>query len=577
MIDRYYEQELRHLRDLSVEFSKENPALAPMLSGPTSDPDVERLLEGVAFLVGLARRKLADGFPEFIQELARLLFPQYLRPIPCTTVMVFSATGKLNEPARVPAGVEINSVPVEGTAAVFRTCYDVEVYPLTLQDVQLVKSPGTPAAIKLAFELNGMTLPQWKASALRLFLAGAFSDAAKLFFLLSRYLHSIRVSAPNAGSLVLGPDAVKPVGFSGSQALLPYPSHVYPGYRILQEYFVLPEKFFFLDLEGLDRWEARGTGSRFEIEFRLRETPNWMPEIRRDSIVLHATPAVNLFPYDASPISLDHHRSEYEVMPAGGTKAHYQIYTVDRVVGFRQGVTQEKDYFPFGFFREAEEGKETGTYHVVLQPSAVTRSTDVFLSVIYGPQEVPREETLSIKLTCTNGTLPENLLLGDISKPSGTSPERLAFKNIRPPTAYQMAPASDALLWRLLSHLTLNYFSIATVENLKTLLRLYLFSEGHERGADVANRKRIDSIIEVRAEAASRLVSGYMMRGWNISVRCEPDHFAGEGDLFLFGCILDHFLGCYAALNSYTRFELENAFTGERYRWPERIGQQLLI
>ncbi|MDE3019651.1 MAG: type VI secretion system baseplate subunit TssF, partial [Nitrospirota bacterium] len=154
MLDRYYEQELRHLRDLSVQFSKENPALAPMLSGPSSDPDVERLLEGVAFLVGMARHKLADGFPEFIQELARLLFPQYLRPIPCTSVIVFAPAGKLNEPAHVPAGVEVNSATVEGTSCVFRTCYEVEVYPIALQDVQVVKKPGAPAAIKLAFELN---------------------------------------------------------------------------------------------------------------------------------------------------------------------------------------------------------------------------------------------------------------------------------------------------------------------------------------------------------------------------------------------------------------------------------------
>lgn len=576
MLDRYYEQELRHLRDLSVQFSKENPALAPMLSGPSSDPDVERLLEGVAFLVGMARHKLADGFPEFIQELARLLFPQYLRPIPCTSIIVFAPAGKLNEPAHVPAGVEVNSAPVEGTSCVFRTCYDVEVYPLALQDVQVVKKPGTPAAIKLIFELNGMALPQWKASTLRLFLAGAFPDASKLFLLLSRYLQSIVVSAPNAGTLTLPPGALTPVGFSGAQALLPYPSHIYPGYRLLQEYFILPEKFFFLDMEGLDRWDNRGTGTKFDVEFRLRETPDWMPEVRRDSIVLHATPAVNLFSYDASPIALDHQRSEYEVAPAGATKAHYQIHTIDQVVGFRQGVTREKPYYPFGFFRQPTE-EESGTYHTVLKPSAVTRGTDVYLSVIYAPDEAPGEETLSIKLTCTNGTLPENLLMGDISKPSGTSPERLTFKNIRPPTAFQMAPANDALLWRLLSHLTLNYFSMATAQNLKTLLSLYLFSEAHERGLDVANRKRIDSILEVKAEAASRLVSGYMMRGWNIRVKCQPDHFAGEGDLFLFGCILDHFLGCYAGLNSYTRFEIEDAFTGERYQWPERIGQQRLI
>ncbi len=576
MLDRYYEQELQHLRDLSVQFSKDNPSLAPMLSGPSSDPDVERLLEGVAFLVGLAKRKLADGFPEFIQELTWLLFPQYLRPIPCTTIIVFTATGKLNEPVHVAAGVEINSVPVDGTVCVFRTCYAVEVYPCTLLDAQLVKTPGAPAVIKLSFELSGMALSQWKAASLRLFLAGSFADAAKLFFLLSRHLQDIRISAPHAETLTLSPDALKPVGLSNEQALLPYPPHIYPGYRILQEYFILPEKYFFLDLEGLDRWENRGTGHTFDVEFRLRETPAWMPEIRRDSFMLHATPAINLFPCDATPISLTHQRSEYEVTPAGAMKAHCQIHTIDQVVGFRQGGAQEKRYDPFGLFRQPTEAA-CGTYHTVLKTSTVARGTDVYLSVIYAPEEILDDETLSIKLTCANGALPETLRLGDISKPSGSSPERLAFRNIRPPSAFQLAPADDALLWRLLSHLTLNYFSLATAQNLKALLSLYLFSEVHERGRDVANRKRIDSILEVTATPASRLVSGYIMRGWHIRVKCQSDHFAGEGDLFLFGCILDHFLGCYAGLNSYTRFEIEDAHTGALYRWPERIGQQQLI
>ena len=52
MFNRYYQQELQNLRDLAGEFSKRHPAAAPMLSNQSADPDVERLLEGVAFLTG---------------------------------------------------------------------------------------------------------------------------------------------------------------------------------------------------------------------------------------------------------------------------------------------------------------------------------------------------------------------------------------------------------------------------------------------------------------------------------------------------------------------------------------------
>ena len=86
MFNRYYEDELNKLKGLAVEFAQNNPALAPMLSGSSADPDVERLLEGVAFLTGLTRQKLDDEFPEFVQELANLLFPHYLRPVPASTI-----------------------------------------------------------------------------------------------------------------------------------------------------------------------------------------------------------------------------------------------------------------------------------------------------------------------------------------------------------------------------------------------------------------------------------------------------------------------------------------------------------
>ena len=38
MFNKYYQQELNALRELGSEFSRAHPALAPMLSGPASDP-----------------------------------------------------------------------------------------------------------------------------------------------------------------------------------------------------------------------------------------------------------------------------------------------------------------------------------------------------------------------------------------------------------------------------------------------------------------------------------------------------------------------------------------------------------
>ncbi|MDU3889721.1 MAG: type VI secretion system baseplate subunit TssF, partial [Serratia liquefaciens] len=42
--------------------------------------DVERLLEGFAFLTGRLRQKLDDELPELSHSLMHLLWPNYMRP-----------------------------------------------------------------------------------------------------------------------------------------------------------------------------------------------------------------------------------------------------------------------------------------------------------------------------------------------------------------------------------------------------------------------------------------------------------------------------------------------------------------
>ena len=59
----YYQSELTALRQLGRRFAERSPALAPFLGQTGRDPDVERLLEGFAFLTGRLRQKLDDELP----------------------------------------------------------------------------------------------------------------------------------------------------------------------------------------------------------------------------------------------------------------------------------------------------------------------------------------------------------------------------------------------------------------------------------------------------------------------------------------------------------------------------------
>jgi type VI secretion system protein ImpG len=118
---------------------------------------------------------------------------------------------------------------------------------------------------------------------------------------------------------------------------------------------------------------------------------------------------------------------------------------------------------------------------------------------------------------------------------------------------------------------------LAQAENLRALLGIYVFPESRDRTALLANRKRIGGIEKVETKPSNRLVSGMMMRGQEINLQLRQDQFASQGDMFLFGCILDHFLGGYASINAYTKLTIQEVLKGDLYQWPARLGDHPLI
>jgi len=576
MLNRYYLQELAALRDLGGEFAEKHPSIASMLSGSSADPDVERLLEGVAFLTALIREKLDDDFPEIIHDLIHLIWPHYLRPLPSAAIVAFHPKSSLKQALKIKKGVQLASVPVDGTSCQFQTCFDVEVQPIGILDVSFVETPGLPAAIKVTIETQGTPLSNLQFKNLRFYLAGDYPSACDTYFILRNYLRQIVVKAEDRPvAFSLPPDKLRPVGLNMSAGTLPYPGNSFPGYRILQEYFTLPENFLFLDLCGLDSWSGRGEGTVFEISFELNDIPFQMPRIRTKDFVLFATPVLNLFQHEADPIRLDHKMTEYRIRPSTANRTHFQVYSVDDVTGYIQGTAQARTYQHFNHFNQ--NGVSGPVYNTSQRKSPSSSQTDTYIAVSYPKQDGPPvPETLSIGLTCTNGNLPDSIQLGDISQPTSSTPEFITFSNITIPTSGAQPPLEKNLLWRLLGHLSLNYTSLADINNLKTLLDLYLFPDTKDRTALLANQKRINGLLDIDSKPEDRLVDGLMLRGRKILLEARYDHFASQGDLYLFASILNEFFSVYSTMNSFTRFTLKERLRGEIISWPVRIGERPL-
>jgi len=585
VFNKYYQDELQFLRELGEEFARAHPAAAHYLSGPGRDPDVERLLEGFAFLTARVRQKLDDELPELTHGLLGLLWPHYLRPVPSMAILEFSPVlTALRQSQVVKRGAEVQSIPVDGTPCRFRTCYDVTLNPLSLEEVALDNRGAGPSSMRLGFKIWNKSRPEaLRLDSLRLFLHGDAATSYALYLHMSRHVAEARVVASTAGGGTEGeafrPVRLEPAGFAEDEALLPYPASSFGGYRLLQEYFSLPEKFLFLDIKGLEGLRDLRVEDRFHVEIRFTQplSPTLRPT--KEEIRLYCTPIANLFGHEGDPIRIDRTQTEYRLRPSGKDPLHYEVHTIDRVAGYAAGSAQEREIPAFYSFVHGM-GNRRGPYHFPrLRNSVVDDRIDTYVSFVdpQGETAIPDAETVSFQLTCTNRRLAEALRVGDIGVPTDSSPEFVKFRNLTAPTPSVAPPLGGDLHWRLISHLSLNYLSLANVEALRGILELYNFQVLRDPRAARANQLRLEGLVGVRAEPSETLARGCLVRGSAVSLDVLEDRFAGDGDLFLFSSVLNEFVSLHATLNSFTQLSVRGTQRGEVSTWPCRIGRQTLL
>jgi type VI secretion system protein ImpG len=588
--NRYYQDELAYLRELGKEFSDANPKLAPFLADSGSDPDVERLLEGFAFLTGRLRQKLDDDLPELTHSLVTLLWPHYLRPVPSMTVLeIKPVANAVTESKIFPRGVEVDSIPVAGTRCRFRTCYDVEVHPLDLDDVRLHRD-GRGSVLELEFQLHtGASLEMLDLKSLRFHLHGEPFHSRALYLWMNRYLTSITVRASgktetqDVSQFTLDTKNIEPVGFADEEALLPYPPTVFLGYRLIQEYYSLPEKFLFLDLKGLEPLaKFNKETERFVVCFEFSRPMENAVRVQKENIRLFCTPMVNLFSRDADPIQVDQTKVEYRIRPSGRDSAHLETYSIDHVEGWLSGGKKKRVYSAFESYDHRPEDNPNDPriyYRTRLHPAVVGNSVETNISFVSQDEShtVPRTETVSLQLTCSNRNLPERLKVGDICNATESSPEYCIFRNIIRPTPSVSPPLGAGLHWNLISNMALNYVSLANIDALRTILYTYDFRIHHDRQAERESRHRLDGLVDARVEPVDLLHKGMPIRGLRTHLDMRESNFAGEGDMYLIASVLSVFFALFASVNSFHQLVVRGIEHGEVFQWPTRIGQQPLL
>ena len=112
----YYQRELTWLRHAGAGFAERYPKIAHRLalSGEEStDPHVERLLEGFAFLSARLQRRLDDDFSQLSDALLEQLYPYALRPMPSVAMVHFApdaTKGNIAEGYTIDLPTEVHEI-----------------------------------------------------------------------------------------------------------------------------------------------------------------------------------------------------------------------------------------------------------------------------------------------------------------------------------------------------------------------------------------------------------------------------------------------------------------------------------
>lgn len=613
--ERYYRQELDYLRQLSKLLATEKPHLARFLAEKGTDPDIERLLEGVAFLTGNLRQKIEDEFPELTHGLIKMLWPNYLRPVPAMTLIEYTPEmDKTSVPVLIPRNESfttgagsvlgekvLSAMPgdVQDAAppCTFTLCRDIWLLPVRLDQVENRNTPRS-GIIEITFSVALDTdLSTLDLNKLRFWLGNDDNYTRyQLYLWFCEYLQGAELIAGEQ-TFPLPEFMLKAVGFEPEDAMLPWPGNVHSGYRVLQEYFCYSDSFLFFDACGIPALPVGSKADSFTLRLRFSRPLPVDTRLRRDSLRLYCAPAINLFIHHAEAITLDHRRADYPLVPSRHYPDHYDIFSVNSVVSQTQDMFRKKDrgrpvttqaarHWPafesFSHQMEYSRKREVIYWQHRTKTSLFHRGFEHTLAFIHADGRYPdtsrlSNEVVSVSLTCTNRELPVQLRPGDITGTTGKNAAVASFRNITIPTQPLWPVIDGSLHWSLLSAMNLNYLSLLDTDALKQVICNFDRHAIHHPQTARLSQQKLDAIERLETRPIDRLFTGIPVRGLASTLYMHPGPFVCEGEMYLLGAVLSHFLSLYASVNSFHMLTVVNTESQESWKWAERTGQHPLI
>lgn len=548
------------------------------------------MIQSAALLSARVSARINDDYPELPTGLLEILRPEYLRPFPSCSIACFAGSAaieKLARPLTVRRGTQLNTRTDNYR---FRTVYDVDFGPIRIADARYAPATSAPANVRLPEETTGILSMKFAGLSAAMLSSSSVPERVRLFVggnrrtvaatidtVLLRTSNAFVEVDENGAWIAFDPVPISAPGFEPDDALTEKCDGRESLYRVLLEYFSLPEKFDFIEVDLLALLHIAGKCHSVTLHLpigsvhRDSHLAQILQTISAANFTLFCTPVINLFAVPSEPITLDGTESPaYPIVPSELGRSDASVYRVDEVrlmVETHKGAIATK-IEPYLSLSHHRQPSDTGMFWLFERDKMLAEDAtehDMLLSFVdsNGQPCHPAGTQSNIDLTCSNGKLPASLGVqnaeGDFVYENEAQTGRVSL--LHPPTQSIERPHARDQLWDMVAMLSAGPLSLcqAGLPAFKQLLSAH--APLHSGSA----KRHIDSLRHLSRECALEWVSAdpqpMMMRGMRVRIAVDEACLC-DCSMSTFARVLESIFLHYAPTNSFVQLIFVSAQNG---------------
>ena len=293
-------------------------------------------------------------------------------------------------------------------------------------------------------------------------------------------------------------------------------------------------------------------GKSFIIKFIFTKNLPSFCIPRADHFSFGITPVINLFETSTVPMKNDINKDGFRLSISKTYDKYYNILEVISVFSSTsvRGKRYLKNYNNFERFEFLRED-DMPDFFTTSRKKDINGDEYTYLTLYDSSILMSNDhETISVNALCCNGTLPEELQIGDINRFDN---QNISTTNITLPTKLYKAAVDGTILWKLVSVLSLNYQTMTNRTSFLAVLHAYDFTLGKN---DNVSEKLRDAVKNIKSKTVYRMINGIPKKGTLCIIDIDDSLFYCIGEVYRLGLILAKFFSSFASINSFCELQI---------------------